>query len=382
MKIAFYAPLKSPAHARPSGDRRIAQLFIEALQLAGCEVELASEMRAWEGKGDAHRQAQIKAQGQQVAAQLIARYRTLPAAQKPSCWFTYHLYHKAPDWIGPAVSEALDIPYVIAEASVARKQQHGRWSDGYAQSLEAVRRADLVFNLNSNDLAGLRPFVQQPENIISLKPFISLPASAQTTKLKLRDDIAAQRNLELNRYWLLCVAMMRNDSKLESYRILADTTARIERSDWQLLVVGDGAAEPAVMDLFNFNPPGRVHFLGRLDADFIYRLMRASDLFVWPAQNEAFGMAVLEALGCGLPVVAGHSGGIGDIVAHNRTGILLEQPDGRAMATTIEKLLADPATLARMSVASLAAFDRHHRLDHAAKIIGAALEDGFRLREW
>ena len=381
MKIAFYAPLKSPGHARPSGDRRIAQLFINALQLAGCEVELASEMRAWEGAGDAHRQAQIKAQGQQAAAQLIARYRKQPAAQKPRCWFTYHPYHKAPDWMGPAVSEALDIPYIIAEASVAHKQQLGRWSDGYAQALEAVRRADLIFNLNSNDLAGLRPFVRRPENIISLKPFMNIPASANTTKLRLRDDIAAQRNLEPNRYWLLCVAMMRNDSKLESYRILADTTARIERSDWQLLVVGDGPAESAVRDLFNFHPPGRVHLLGRLDADFICRLMRASDLLVWPAQNEAFGMAVLEALGCGLPVVAGHSGGIGDIVSHTVTGLLVEQPDGRTMAAAVEKLLADPTTLARMSVASLAAFHRHHRLDHAAKIIGTALDDLLRLRE-
>ena len=103
------------------------------------------------------------------------------------------------------------------------------------------------------------------------------------------------------------------------------------------------------MDLFNLNPPGRVHFLGRLDTDLIYPLMRASDLFVWPAQNEAFGMAVLESLGCGLPVVAGRSGGIGDIVEHAVTGVLIDQPDSHSMAAEIEKLLAAPATLARMS---------------------------------
>ena len=175
--------------------------------------------------------------------------------------------------------------------------------------------------------------------------------------------------------------MMRNDSKLDSYRILADTTAHLERRDWQLLVAGDGPAEQAVLDLFSLNPPGQVHFLGRLDAGFIHPLMRASDLFVWPAQNEAFGMAVLEALGCGLPVVAGYNrnmnrnrrGGIADIVAHAVTGILIEQPDGRSLAAEIEKLLAAPATLEQMSAASLAAFNQSHRLDHAAKIIGAAL---------
>ena len=371
VKIAFYAPLKSPHHARPSGDRRIAQLFIHALELAGYEVELAAELRAWEGRGDSHRQAEIKTRGLQAAEELIARYRKQPA-DRPHCWFTYHLYHKAPDWIGPAVSEALDIPYVVAEASVARKQQHGRWSEGYAQACEAVRRARLIFTLNSNDLAGLHPLAR-PESIVSLKPFTDIPAPGDEVKSRLRHDLAARWRVDSDQYWLLCVAMMRNDSKLESYRILADTTARMERRDWQLLVVGDGPAKPAVTDLFRHNPPRRVHFLGRLDPDFIHQLMRASDLFVWPAHNEAFGMAVLEALGCGLPVVAGHSGGIGDIVAHKVTGMLVEHPDGRAMAAAVEKLLADPATLERMSAASLAAFNRHHRLDHAAQVIGAAL---------
>ena len=394
LKIAFYAPLKSPNHPRPSGDRRIAQLFIKALEMAGCEVELASELRAWEGNGDARRQAEIKARGLQTAAQLIAKYRKQPAADRPRCWFTYHLYHKAPDWLGPAVSDALGIPYIVAEASVARKQRHGPWRDGYAQALTAVRQAALIFNLNSNDLAGLQPFVRHPRSVIKLKPFTDIPASGDglpksadkspdklrdklPDKLRLRRDLAARRRIDADKYWLLCVAMMRNDSKLDSYRILADTTAHLERRDWQLLVAGDGPAEQAVLDLFSLNPPGQVHFLGRLDAGFIHPLMRASDLFVWPAQNEAFGMAVLEALGCGLPVVAGHNrdmgGGIADIVAHAVTGILIAQPDGRSMAAEIEKLLAAPATLEQMSAASLAAFNQFHRLDHAAKIIGAAL---------
>ncbi len=375
MKVAFYAPLKSPTHARPSGDRRIAQLFISALELAGCEVQLASELRAWEGKGDARRQAEIQTLGRHAAEQLITQYRKLPAADRPRCWFTYHSYHKTPDWIGPAVSEALNIPYLIAEASIARKQQNGAWHDGYIQVLDAVRRADLIFNLNSNDLAGLQAFVRKRKNIIHLKPFTDIRAPQDVEKSQLRNDIAMQRRIDPHTYWLLCVAMMRNDSKLESYRILADATARMERSDWQLLVVGNGPAMQTVAELFSINPPGKVHLLGALAADSIYQLMRASDLFVWPAQNEAFGMAVLEALGCGLPVVAGRSGGIGDIVAHNVTGMLVQQPDGITMASHIEKLLANPAKLEQMSTASLAAFNRHHRLEHAAKIIGAALAE-------
>jgi glycosyltransferase involved in cell wall biosynthesis len=357
--------------------------------MAGCEVELASEFRSWEGEGDLHRQEQIETRGREIADRLIAQYRQQPSTARPHCWFTYHLYHKAPDWIGPAVSQALDIPYVIAEASIAQKQCHGKWHRGYDQSMLAVKQAKLIFNLNCNDLAGLQPFVKNPDSIIRLKPFIEVPrlqaarlklAGLRTTglqsieKARLRNEFAIQHHLDPDKYWLLCVAMMRQDSKLDSYRILADTVTRLERTDWQLLIAGDGPAEQQVKDLFSVNQPGQVHFLGRRNSKFIYPLMRSSDLFVWPAQNEAFGMAVLEALGCGLPVAAGNSGGISDIIEHDVTGILIEQPDGVSMAVEIEKLLADPATLEQMSAASLAAFQKSHRLDSASATIGAALK--------
>jgi len=51
-------------------------------------------------------------------------------------------------------------------------------------------------------------------------------------------------------------------------------------------------------------------------------LLAASDLYVWPAIGEAYGLAILEAQAAGLPVVAGETGGVGDIVAHGVTGLL------------------------------------------------------------
>ena len=61
IQIAFYAPLKSPVHPNPSGDRKIAQLFIKALQQADFEVELASSLRSFDKKGDALRQRRMVA---------------------------------------------------------------------------------------------------------------------------------------------------------------------------------------------------------------------------------------------------------------------------------------------------------------------------------
>ena len=49
MRIAFYAPLKAPTHAIASGDRRVARLLMDALRLAGHEVELVSDLRSFDG---------------------------------------------------------------------------------------------------------------------------------------------------------------------------------------------------------------------------------------------------------------------------------------------------------------------------------------------
>ncbi len=124
MRIAFYAPLKPADHPMPSGDREMARLFVAALARAGCTVETASRFASYDA-GDRARQRRLAAAGDRLAARLIRGYARRPPSERPSLWFTYHLYHKAPDWLGPAVAGALAIPYVVAEASHAPKQDVG-----------------------------------------------------------------------------------------------------------------------------------------------------------------------------------------------------------------------------------------------------------------
>ncbi len=379
MRLAFYAPLKPPSHPVPSGDRRLARLFMAALARAGHEVDLACRFRSWEGIGDGARIRRLQALGEGLARRLIRRYRATEAAARPEAWFTYHAYHKAPDWVGPEVSDALSIPYLLAEASVSAAQAKGPWSGGYHCTVKAVKRADAVIGLNSADAPGVLPLLANADRMIALKPFLDVQAFRRSAGVtgaangEQRGRLAARYGLEVEAPWLLGVAMMRDGDKLASYTVLADALAGLADRPWQLIVVGDGPARQRVERSFAWAGADRVRFTGVLGTKELAPLYGASDVFVWPAVNEAFGMAILEAQAAGLPVVAGDSHGVRDIVGDGETGHLTPERDAPAFAAALSGLLDDPARRAAMARSALSSVGENHDIAGAAETLNAAL---------
>ncbi|MFC4533508.1 glycosyltransferase [Sphaerisporangium dianthi] len=87
---------------------------------------------------------------------------------------------------------------------------------------------------------------------------------------------------------------------------------------------------------------GRVRFVGTVSHDRIPALMRSADVAVCVPWYEPFGMVALEAMACGVPVVASAVGGQCETVADGRTGVLVPPRDPRALATAVNTLLRDP----------------------------------------
>jgi glycosyltransferase involved in cell wall biosynthesis len=359
MRIAFYAPLKPPDHPIPSGDRRIGQMLLAALRLAGHDPVVAARWRSYDGDGDPARQARLAAFGRRFARCLIRRARAEPAAA-PDLWFTYHLYHKAPDWLGPEVAGALGIPYVIAEASFAPKRADGAWSAGHRAVARAIRAADLVIGLNSADREAVLPLLSDPARWMLLEPFLDPAAYAPSA-------VAAAGPPRL-----ITVAMMRHGDKLASYRVLGDALGRLLDLDWSLEVVGDGAARTEVERALG-PLAGRVVWSGALDAVATAGRLAAADLFVWPAINEALGMALLEAQASGLPVVAGATGGVGTIIVPQVTGLLVVPGDAARFAAAVRSLVVDRDRRARLAAAARRHVLAKHSLDGAARRLGAVI---------
>ncbi|HEY5899955.1 MAG TPA: glycosyltransferase family 4 protein [Burkholderiales bacterium] len=370
MRIAFYAPLKSPTHGTPSGDRRVAGLLLDALALAGHRPEIVSTFRSYDAGGDMERQRALQAQGEAHADQLAAQWQAAPAAQRPALWFTYHLYYKAPDWLGPRVSEALGIPYVVAEASHAAKRAHGPWALGHDATIAALRKAALILCPSRDDIAGVQQVVDAGR-ILHLPPFLDVGpyVAARVRRPEIRLQLAREHALDEKASWIAVVAMMRWGDKLASYRALASALGKLGELPWQLIVAGDGPARAEVEKLFD----RRACFLGSLRQRRIAEVLAASDVYAWPAVNEAYGMALLEAQAAGVPVVSCATRGVPDVVADGKTGILVRDGDEEAFAAGLRALLVDAQRRQGLGDEAARRVLAERSLEAAAARIGNAL---------
>jgi glycosyltransferase involved in cell wall biosynthesis len=399
MRVAFYAPLKPPSHPVPSGDRRIARLLLQALRRGGHDVRVVSSFRSYEGEGDRAKQDEIEQCAAREAGRLL---RTKLKRWRPQVWFTYHLYQKAPDWLGPPIAEKLGIPYLVAEAAYAPRRSKRRWDRGLAAVKDALRRADTVLMLNPDDEECVAPLLRwragavhainpwlrtagfaawakraerRPAAVEPMLPFLEVTPyrRARTRRRQHRMALAARYRIPAHEPWLLAVGMMREGDKLASYRLLAKALAGLKRSPWRLLVVGDGPARAEVRTAFA--PFGtRVHWLGARSESDLRRIYAAGDLLVWPGINEAIGMSVLEAQAAGLPAVVGDRGAISSIVATPHTGTLVKEGDAAAFRRAVAAHLRLPVEIrAAMSEAASARARAFHDLPFAADQLGRVL---------
>ena len=352
MRLAFYAPLKPPDHPVPSGDRRMAQLLIQAWEQAGHQVEVASRLASREARG--RRGQPGGRRGRRRRARAPAGPSTPPArrptARPPGSPIT-SITRRRTGW-GPIVARALAIPYLVAEASRRRQarrrppclgpRRHRRGAAGGG--------AGLRHQPGGPGRAGA-PGRPCPIAWSSCRPSsIWRPSAAwPDSRAAARRTIAERHGLDAGQ---ALAADRRHDAPRRQARLLSDPgpgpggaprsrLAASPRRRWSGAAEVEAALAPLGAD--------RVRYLGRLEEGAVAACHAAADLCLWPAVNEAYGMALLEAQAAGLPVVAGAVGGVPSIVADGITGLLTPPGEASAFAAAARALIDAPARRAAMA---------------------------------
>lgn len=136
-------------------------------------------------------------------------------------------------------------------------------------------------------------------------------------------------------------------------RFLLEAVVQLEKEvdgpSCQILIVGDGPAEGHLRVMAQqLGIASRVIFAGvRRD---IPQLLPLLDAFVLPSLYEGFGIAILEAMAAGRPVVATTVGGIPEFVTNGETGILVAPSDAAALARAIQRVLSNPEEARQMGL--------------------------------
>jgi len=121
----------------------------------------------------------------------------------------------------------------------------------------------------------------------------------------------------------------------------------------RLLMIGDGPERQDCLQLSNeLHLGGRVSFLGSFPR--VEELLAIGDLFLLTSSKESFGLVALEAMACGLPVVASNIGGIPEVVVHDETGYMHDLGNVDAMAASAIRILQDEQLHERLATAGRA----------------------------
>ncbi len=160
-----------------------------------------------------------------------------------------------------------------------------------------------------------------------------------------RDDLSSKVGIDLDNKFVLVSVSSLVLHKGHSFVLQAISELRKTYPNIIYIIVGDGAyrkdleKQSKSLDLTEC-----VKFIGAVELSFVPNILKSSDLFILNCQKkpgEGFGIVFLEANACGLPVIAGNTGGVPDAVKDGETGILVDPENPEEIANAIEKLMTD-----------------------------------------
>src|SRR5580658_4657541 len=261
-----------------------------------------------------------------------------------------HTFFESADLLGGLVAKLSGVPVVISSRrhmGILRDTRHRvayRLMSPLFDQVQAVSGAVRQETIRADRI--------NPDKVVTI------PNGIEIEKLAAAGGCAAMRHslrLEDASPLIVTVGHIR---RVKGYDVLLRAAAEVCRAypKATFLIVGSVQEQDCdrnLQDLVRqFNLVRNVRFLGKMENERVWSLLKLCDVFCQPSRSEGMSNALLEAMGCGLPCVATAVGGTPEVLEDGRTGYIIPNEDHQAAANRILALLGDPErarTMGRMA---------------------------------
>ncbi len=259
-------------------------------------------------------------------------------------------------WATRAAVRSLGIPLLITFHALGavkhRYQGAADTSPGVRVRIETAvaGAADRVIATCTDEVRELARLGVSPEHVVVVPCGVDTDHFSPLAAAEVGDVVVqAERSVRPRRstHRLLTVGRL---VERKGYGVAVAALTRLP--DTELVIAGGlpsgpgGTVEPEQARLTaladDLGVADRVHFVGQVGRDALPGLLRSADVVVCSPWYEPFGLVPLEAMACGVPVVASAVGGMLDTVSHEETGLLVRPRDPAALAGAVSSLLSDP----------------------------------------
>jgi len=267
-----------------------------------------------------------------------------------------HSHYWLSGWAGQAFAAQRQIPHVMTFHTLALIKMQSR-----AGETEPEQRFQSERNLMASSQRIIAFSPHERDAMVRLYDAdarrISLaPCGVDLSLFRPLDQQQARKRLGLNgEKVFLYVGRL---EPLKGMDLLLHTAAQMDSCDeMRVLVVGGDANGGQEVDRLKslakkLNVEDMFEFVGRVDQEELPLYYNAADVCVVPSYYESFGLAALESMACGTPVVAARVGGLSTIVQHGRTGFLKSWRCPEAFANSLEMIISSDRLKLSMGLAA------------------------------
>jgi glycosyltransferase involved in cell wall biosynthesis len=237
---------------------------------------------------------------------------------------------------------------VTYDAWVTRR----RWKE--AIKSKVFPWADAILTAGEDGRSFAQKYGAQSDRIFCVPHVIDVPHYMRGSRLSASERDRLRRGLGLRGVTFMYVGRLWHGKGL-THLLDAFTALQMRNvADTSLLLVGDGPEEKALRDRSKKNGLSNVVFAGFQDADTLPRLYGLADVFVFPTLGDPFGMVVLEAMACGLPVISTSAAGeIGDRIEESVNGFIVPPANTEELLDRMATLTRDAELRRAMGAASV-----------------------------